>query len=579
MISPIQIRQEKITKASTNNYDVLIVGGGIHGATLCRELCLRGYKVLLLEAVDYSFGASSRSSKMLHGGVRYLEKGDFGLVHEALQERAVSVAAAPHLGRAQKFFFPIVKKLTRPKWQVRIGLGMYDLLASKFGQGARNIFGLSKAESNDSPDAKKLREMGLNFSSILSYYDGQMDDARLVVENIIDAEELGGVTLNHAKVTGISRNPLISNGKHHPKWIVKWEDGLGGEEYTSAVDFVVNLAGPWVPEVHGNFDTWKKEWHQPVFSRGIHLLFDVEWKNPGLILPTNQIGRVYFVLPYFSATGQGTLVGTTDRKVDDNEFDPIANQSEIDEILGFLKRDLPNSGLNEKSLYQTFCGMRILASKPGKGSANASKYSRKDIFIKEEGYLCLLGGKYTSSRSTSEKMAKMIDQAFGKTNADHIKESSRKRPLPGGKGWSEEGREKLIQEIVSYLLEGEEISESVSAQALDNATWAVNRFGMRARDLINTDKTGLPKDPKERKKLNKFKLIEGYGTLLEEIRITIIEEQACSVDDVLRRRLGLSLQPPRLLGEPGKMEEVVREELQSLLGESFEQKSELRAET
>lgn len=508
-------RERNIAEARRESFDVIIIGGGIHGACVARHAALAGYRVLLLEAKDFAFGTSSRSSKMLHGGVRYLESGDISLVHEALVERSIIIKSAPHLARVQEFLFPIIHPYTKPRWQVRLGLSLYDLLAKSLM--TESLFPKHRVLENDSEEAIWLREMGLRFHSLLSYFDGQMDDARLVIENIVDANSLGAITLNHAQVESIA-----SSAGKGDKWEISWRDTISGESCASSGKFLVNLSGPWFPKLDKLVGAWKPSWPKPIYSRGTHLLFNLPWRGQkgdgqGLILPTGIKGRYYFIWPHFSPYREATLVGTTDTLVSENEDNPIPSEDEIAELLGFLQRDLPHANLNAKNLFHSFCGIRMLAS--SKHSPAASQISRKDVFIQRPGYVALLGGKFTTARKTAEKICKVLDQYLDSNRASNV--STAARPLPGGVSFDAAAvTESLIEAAVKN------IGDKTLAAKL--AERAVKRLGSRSQKLIELEKScSADANPN-------FSKI----ALTSELRLFVEEEHAITEEDILNGRLG-----------------------------------------
>ena len=552
----MSFRENKISDAIEGVFDLIVIGGGIHGASVARSAALRGYRVLLLERKDFGYGSSSRSSKMLHGGVRYLETMDFRLVKEALHEREILTRNARHLTQPQEFLFPVLPGMTRPAWQVRIGLRLYDFFAARERKGdEESAFRKHRVVSKGSEQSQQLRDLGLTFSGLFAYYDGQMDDARITVETVVDAAENGALTLNHAPVGHILRaSSLLAPGQgpagKNVNWVIKWACSISGEKYESRASFLVNASGPWLPEVHENLrERFRTDWNsnhpQPVFSRGVHLLFDVPWSTSGLILPTGTKGRYYFVWPYYSIFSGKTLVGTTDRQVDRNERDPQATESEIEELLGFLQRDLPEAGLDRSTLYQTFCGMRILAG--GKNSAQSgksevSKISREHFWIEDPHGVALLGGKYTNARSTAEQAVERVDEYFGKRKPKDKELLTEFRPLPGTRDWSTARRSTLTRELSEHLrsraheCEGsarETTSEFPSQQSFDRqAEISVARFGSRAERLLE-------------KQYDVEKPFRGSGAyaIVPEVRMAILDEQAMTVEDILRRRLGVTLLP------------------------------------
>ncbi len=427
-------RISAIRSAESETFDLIIIGGGIHGAALARETALRGYSVLLLEASEFGWGTSSRSSKLLHGGVRYLETGNIGLVREALVERAIALSTAPHLTRPLRFSFPIIQGLTRPAWQVALGLKIYDLLAKPWGvseiRAAQHLFPDSEQLLDSAVEYRELRDLGLKFSSLLRYSDAQMDDRALVIANLRDASVLGAVCLERARVVGLAHNSEQSGS-----WRISWRDGENGDARESVGKFLVNLAGPWVPAVHQLISAWPVAWPIPVFSSGTHLVFKGEVSSSGIILPGEVKGRVYFVLPYFEPLSEElgtkhTLVGTTDVSVQNNEENPQPTPEEIGLLFSFLKRDLPQAKLDESNLVRAFAGMRVLAG--SRDNRPVSNVSRNEVLLERENYLALLGGKYTTSRLTAEKIADRIDQRFGRPKylPQTPELSTRTRPLP-----------------------------------------------------------------------------------------------------------------------------------------------------
>lgn len=507
-------RVADITEAQHGVFDVAIIGGGIHGASVARHAALAGYRVLLLEAKDFAFGTSSRSSKMLHGGIRYLETGDFRLVHEALIERAILLHSAPHLARPQEFLFPIIEGQTRPAWQVRVGLAVYDVLAR--GISGKSPFANHRALSASSKEAHALDEMGLKCKKVFAYSDGQMDDTRIVIENIVDANSLGALTLNYASVAEIT--------SLNAEWHIAWQCKLTGERYQSQARFLVNTSGPWLPTIDQKIAPWKTTWPAPLLSRGTHLLFDIPWTLPGTILPTGVKGRYYFVWPFFSPFHQGTLVGTTDDEIADNEDNPQPTGSDTKELLGYLRRDLPAVGFSESKIFHSFCGVRLLARRTTKKSSDVS---RADYFLNREGYVGLLGGKFTTSRLTAEKMCSAIDRHFGKRRTRNV--DTKTRILPGGSSFSVETTIAALQNS-STLRSYQNISPQYSVAAL--ARRAVERFGSRSLKLVELQ-SNVPN----------IELPNTLCVLPEEILLCAREEHGHSVEDICFRRLGLQYVP------------------------------------
>lgn len=514
-------RAERIAGADQRRFDLIILGGGVHGAYCAREAVAAGLSVLLLEARDFAGATSSRSSKLLHGGIRYLEQGSFGLVRQALRQRAHWLKIAPHLTRPQPFIFPIIAGLTRPAWQIRIGLSIYDLLFSGWRStesGVETVFPRHQVEPVFGPLAEELSSLGLKFSSLFRYYDGQMDDFRLVLESVRAAETRGATALNYAEAESITR----SSGEP-VEWSVVWRDTLSAVTKTSRAGHLINCCGPWAAKVHQLAGAPARPAPEIVWSRGIHLYFRRRWTLPALILPTAESGRVYWVLPYFYGGSDITLVGTTDRMTDRPEHSPDAAAEEIEELLRYLARDLPGAGLNRDSLINTICGIRTLVGENADGTRiQTSAIGREEEMIFAPGYSSLFGGKFTTAPHVAARLAKPAIDEFGAAAPGLIVSE----PLPGGVGWSS-----LSPQIIGGELKRRFASASDGAPISDELVQlAVFTLGMRCRELV------IP--PAAR--------ITGIGNgqsrgdlllLAALIDTAILEDQGWDAADVLTRRV------------------------------------------
>jgi len=492
----LNLRASKFQKIENKkNFDVLVIGGGTHGAFVALDAASRGYSVLLLEAKDYASGTSSRSSKLLHGGVRYLEQGHIGLVAKAIKERSRIRELAPHLSRVCPFLFCVRTPETRPAWQVRIGLWIYSFFNKVVSRKDARAFDVENSFRHISSYINAFKDFGLKFSSLLRYSDGQMDDARIVVEAIIAAENAGALCLNYSKV-----NSIIKEGSD---WKIYYKDQVekNSKDCIVTAKKIVNVTGPLVKEVHencfqGEYAEWKKDWPTPVFSTGVHLFFDVSWPYPGMIIPAEKKGRYYFVLPLFSPYEGGTIVGTTDVPTDKGDCHPVASKKEIEQVLSFLKKDFPNSDLTEENLFHVSSGMRVMANRGDAGSV--SNVSREEELLISENYIALLGGKYTTSRLTAEKIVDLLGDKL--KGAECIQ-------FPGAESFSEK------------MTEG---CSDIEHQA------AFMRFGGKARDIISST-------------ADTNKSIQAA-----QIEYCIENEQVVFAQDLLETRLALSKCPSSL---------------------------------
>ena len=383
--TPISSRQDRTDLATSQKFDIIVIGGGIHGACVAKLSAKAGFRTLLLEARDYAGATSSRSSKMAHGGLRYLEMYDFKQVFEGIKAREELFSACPNLVQPQSFLIPIARGDTLFRYKLRCGLFLYDLMVRNRERAHRWI----PREKLSFHSFNAHRE---DLAGCYQYTDGLMNDARLVFEMIVSAEEYGAITLNYAAAEKIHR---ASQGNVS----VTWTDGISSATRQSKGSVVINCAGPWAPMIRESSDE-----PSPIgikYSRGSHLLFSVPWKDPALFLPLEERGRYYFVWPHAT----GTLVGTTEREVSGSELDPQPTSDEVDEILRRLERDLPNSGLNRATLHYGFAGVRTLPMRDSR--RGVSKLSRKHIWRSAHGVITLLGGKYTTFAWTAGEGLKL----------------------------------------------------------------------------------------------------------------------------------------------------------------------------
>jgi glycerol-3-phosphate dehydrogenase len=358
-------------------YDVIIIGGGATGLGCAVEAASRGYKTLLLEAYDYGKGTSSKSTKLVHGGIRYLAHFDFALVKEGLEERHYFLKNAPHLAHAQTYLIPF-QHLFEPL-QYRLGIYLYDFLAKQYTLGQSHF--LSKQETLAvAPQLKAERILGGGV-----YYDGQFDDTRMLITLLKTFESLGGVAHNYHPVTGFIETQGKITG-------VRLADGQSFEAKTVInatgifTDELLNQAEPDIP--HANVTA----------AQGTHLVFDHEVfeSKHALVIPKTVDGRVLFVLPWHGKV----LVGTTDVKVDQPSVEPQAQAAEIQLILATLNQYL-DKPVGLQDIRSIFVGQRPLV-KP-RQAKNTQKISRKhELLLSSNGLISILGGKWTIYRRMGE---------------------------------------------------------------------------------------------------------------------------------------------------------------------------------
>src|SRR5580692_1429973 len=302
-------------RAQTEPWNFIIIGGGATGVGVAVDAAARGYRTLLLEQHDFGKGTSSRSTKLVHGGVRYLEQGNLSLVMEALKERGILRRNAPHLVRELAFVVPTYDWWESPFYGV--GLKLYNLLAGKYGFGASRI--LSKEETLDR--LPTINPEGLRGGVI--YFDGQFDDARLLIDLVTTAWQQGATLLNYSPVTAIVKDAEgFVDGVH-------FRDLETGEEYEAKAQAVINATGPFADALRSLADSGVEPMIAP--SQGVHLVFDSSFLpgDSAIMVPHTTDGRVMFAIPWHGHT----LVGTTDTPVAEAVAEPVALEREIEFIL------------------------------------------------------------------------------------------------------------------------------------------------------------------------------------------------------------------------------------------------------
>ncbi len=369
-------------QARTTPWDMVIVGGGATGAGVAVDAASRGYEVLLLEQSDFCKGTSSRSTKLVHGGVRYLEQGNISLVMEALKERGYLRQNAPHLVSDLAFVVPNYDWWEAPFYGV--GLKLYNMLAGKYGFGPSQI--LSREETLQR--LPTINPEGLRGGVV--YYDGQFDDSRLLINLIQTAAEQGATLLNYVQVTGFEKAP---DGFIDTVFACDQETG---NEFRLNTKVVVNATGAFSDAVRRMTDPNVKPLIAP--SQGIHLVFDRSFLlgDTAIMVPHTSDGRVMFAIPWH----EHTLVGTTDTPIPEATLEPVAMEKEIEFILETASRYLAHAPTREDVL-SVFTGIRPLV-KSG-DSSNTSALSRDHtIHIDQSGLLSIAGGKWTTYRNMAE---------------------------------------------------------------------------------------------------------------------------------------------------------------------------------
>ena len=371
-------------RSRTEPWDIVVIGGGATGAGVALDAASRGFSVLLLEREDFGKGTSGRSTKLVHGGVRYLEQGNVSLVMEALKERGILIENAPHLVHDLPFVVPNYSWWETPFYG--IGLKIYDLLAGKYGFGRSRILPLDETLHL----LPNIRQDGLRGGVV--YHDGQFDDARLLIALLTTAAEHGATILNYAPAAAFRRDASgFIDG-------VDTVDRETGEQFQANARVVVNAAGIFADEVRRLAESDARPMLAP--SQGVHLVFDRSFLrgDTAIMVPHTSDGRVLFAIPWLGHT----LVGTTDTPIDEPSYEPAPFEQEIEFILDtaalYLSRPPRRS-----DILSAFVGIRPLVKAAGSDATRTSALSRDhSIHIEASGLLTIVGGKWTTYRHMAE---------------------------------------------------------------------------------------------------------------------------------------------------------------------------------
>jgi len=485
--------------ASDLDVDLLIIGGGINGAGIARDAAGRGLRVMLVEQGDLAGATSSASSKMAHGGLRYLERGALRLVRESLHERETLLRIAPHLVRPLEFVLPCAHQ-TRPAWQIRIGLWLYDTL------GGARVLSPSRSVTLAAGERNPLRgELTRGFV----YSDCQVDDARLVVVNARDAADRGAAVLTHTRCVG-----LDSSG---PTWRIRLESAAGERAEVSA-RAVVNAAGPWVSAVLGGAGI--EAGPKVRLVKGSHIVVPRRWPGDAAFLLQNDDGRVVFVLPFEDAF---TLIGTTDIALEHMPGSPEISDEEVEYLCRAVNRYL-SSSVHPGDIVWSFAGVRSLYDDGVKRASEVTRDYRLTLHRSAGGapLVSVFGGKLTTFRRLAERVMRKLAPFFASMGPEWTAQTA----LPGGSFPA--GGVQALQFALQPRHPG------IPAEWVRGL---VRRHGTHASDLLAGART--PEDLGEH---------FGAGLTAREVDYLIRQEWASRADDILWRRSKLGLR----LGSGGR---------------------------
>ncbi len=373
---------------STPLWDVIVIGGGASGLGVALDACSRNLKVLLIDAYDFGKGTSSRSTKLVHGGVRYLKNGEISLVIEALKERGLMLQNAPHLVRNMSFVIPTYDWWDTPFYGV--GLKVYDLMAGKLGLGPSEFL----SRETTIKKIPNVNQEGLNGGVI--YHDGQFDDARMAISLALTIEENQGTVINYMKWESFIYENNMAKG-------ITAIDQLSGEAHQIHAKVVVNATGVFAEKIMKNDDPSINVRIKP--SQGVHVVLDKDFlksKN-AIMVPNTSDGRVLFAVPWHDVV----VVGTTDREIDHPSIEPQASQEEIEFILANAEKYMTRTP-KKSDIKSIFTGLRPLIYKQNRSTKSLSR--KHEVIQSKNGVVNLLGGKWTTYRKMGQDAVDHIMQ-------------------------------------------------------------------------------------------------------------------------------------------------------------------------
>ncbi len=479
-----------LSRFSNKNFDLLVVGGGINGAAIANLAASLGLSVALVEKNDWASGTSSKSTKLLHGGIRYLENFEFDLVAESLKERHIQWKSVPHLVKPMRFIVPVYRGVGRPLWMMKLGVWLYDFLSGKYSLGSHGHLSLEEM-ARVSPGIRKEGLLGG-----VSYFDAQMDDARICLENVLMARKRGAQVANYCEVTDF----LKENGRTVG---VRLYDAILQDACEVRANNIVVAAGPWADFVRHK-DTPRSRSRLRT-TKGVHVVLRGNGGQDAFLLQSLKDKRIFFMIPFWG----NRLIGTTDTDYAERPDDVRTDQQDLDYLLSQARQFFPKMDFSLSQVICTFAGLRPLVHEHG----SPSKISRKHVIERNySGVYYVMGGKYTTYRAIA---LDCVREVFPRSK-DRLPVSESYKLYGSGLGQvdlkSEAARYGVDTDIVSHLM---------------------SLYGSRFVDVLHLVRL----DPSL-----KAKICPCGPVIRAQIVYSIDTEMAASVEDIYVRRLGLGYQ-------------------------------------
>ncbi|HZP42642.1 MAG TPA: glycerol-3-phosphate dehydrogenase [Candidatus Binatia bacterium] len=499
MNDPVARRRAALDTLGRETFDVLVVGGGINGAGIARDAALRGLRTAVVERGDFASGTSSRSSKLVHGGLRYLELGDVRLVRESVRERERLRRLAPHLVRPQEFVYPVYRGGPVGFLTFAAGLWVYDLLAGCGNVRRHRMLRRRRTEAAE----PALRRDGLVGAGV--YWDCRTDDARLVLETLLGAAGAGAVVVSYAGVVGFLKDGgRIVGARVH--------DRETEREVVVRARTVVNATGPWADAVMALDEPGPKRVR---LTKGVHVLVPASrvGNRAAVVLHAVRDRRVMFVIPW----GRLALVGTTDTDhTGGPDGPPTVERDDVDYLLETVNHYFPAARLGPEDVVGAYAGLRPLIA-PEDGNVHPSDVSREEeIFTSASGLVSIAGGKLTTYRLVAAKVVDRVVAALRAAGDTRSFPPSRtgEVPLPGG------ADRPAALAAAALSRDGHGVAPAVVGRLAD-------RYGARLDEVLGL----VARDPRLGEPL-----LPGLPDLRAEVVEAVEREWALTVEDVLRRR-------------------------------------------
>ncbi len=492
-----------------NNYDIFIIGGGINGCGIARDAAGRGYSVYLCEAEDLASGTSSQSTKLIHGGLRYLEYYEFRLVREALTEREILWKLAPHIIHPLRFILPHHKDL-RPAWLLRLGLFLYDHIGGRKKLPATTTLNLETDEAG-----KPLKHA---YKKGFEYSDCAVDDARLVLLNALDAAE-HGASIN-------TRTQCIEMQRDSDQWTITVEDKLSKETKKITAKLLINASGPWVDRLLDKLNPDKT--HSNIrLVQGSHIIVPRLYEHKKSYIFQNKDKRIIFTIPYHD---EFTLIGTTDHEYTGDPRETKITQEEINYLCEAVNTYFTKN-ISPKDIVGTFAGVRSLYND---GASTAQEATRDYVLRIDQAtpdtppLINLFGGKITTYRCLAESVLEKVENLLKGQTKSNKEKWTENAFLPGG-DFKTQDFEKLCNQYQHHY-------PFLSSKEIQNY---IKRYGTRTRNMLGNAKS-----------YHDLKQAFGHGLYQQEVEFLIKNEWAMTAEDILWRRTKLGLVfTPKEVGE------------------------------